>query len=133
MIQLLYFYSFSSVHYDQFSHHSKVSVIVTLQNLYTNSRYGKTFYRQASEIVMFQDRTDLTQVKTVSSKMFGKSDYLSNCFQFIRTHLTEQVLRYLVIDCSNISLLEENMKVRTNIFPTQDGKVQPIFFFQGGN
>ena len=62
--------------------------------------------------------------------MFGDRNYLPHCFDFLaeKSEDLEPHTNYLVIDSNSRSLLPRNLIVRSNIFPNENGKTNPIFF-----
>jgi hypothetical protein len=54
---------------------------------------------------------------------------LENTFAWIYKNLTEEDLKYIVLDSSSLSHLPEKLMVRTCITLNQHGKIKPIFFF----
>ena len=111
------------------SHHANITVVVTTQNIFIPSKYGKTVTRNCSTKVIFWDHSDVQLLGILSSKMFPKksSGFLLECFEWMYKN---EGTEYIVIDSSPVSLLSRQMKVRTNIFPKSEGlEAKPIFFF----
>ncbi len=111
------------------SHHSNCSLIVTCQNIFLPTKYGRTFVRNCSEKVIFFDKTDANQLSILTRQIFPRFPYfLQECFDWVFSH-TNDNLKYILIDSSSLSHLPYNAIVRTSIFPEQDGVVRMRLFF----
>ena len=111
------------------SHHSNCSLIVTCQNIFLPTKYGRTFVRNCSEKVIFFDKTDANQLSILSRQIFPRFPYfLQDCFDWIFSK-TNNPLKYILIDSSALSHLPYNAIVRTSIFPENDGVVRMRLFF----
>ncbi len=112
------------------SHHCNCSVIITSQNFFYPSKYGRTFVRNCSEKVLFFDKTDAKQLSILSMQIYpSRPTFLKSCFDWIFKYHSEEKLKYLLIDSSILSHFPHNALVRTFILPNSTGKVQPILFF----
>ncbi len=112
------------------SHHCNCSVIITSQNFFHPSKYGRTFVRNCSEKVLFFDKTDAKQLGILSMQIYpSKPTFLKTCFDWLFKHHPEEKLKYLLIDSSILSHFPHNALVRTFILPNKSGKVQPVLFF----
>ncbi len=112
------------------SHHCNCSLIVTCQNFFWPTKYGRTFVRNCSEKVIFFDKTDANQLSILSRQIFPKHPYfLQECFDWIFSHRTHDPLKYVLIDSSSLSHMPYNAIVRTCIFPETDGQVRLRLFF----
>ena len=81
----------------------------------------------------FYDRTDTLSTNRVSSKLFGKTAFLTSIFNWLKKNTKlANGSRYVVIETSQNSELADSMQVRTNIFPTKQPSgamdVSPLFF-----
>ena len=112
------------------SHHCNCSLLVTSQNFFWPTKYGRTFVRNCSEKNIFFDKTDANQLSILTRQIFPKHPYfLQNCFDWIFSHRTQDRLKYVLIDSSSLSHLPYNAVVQTCIFPDQDGVVRLRLFF----
>ncbi len=112
------------------SHHSNCSVVVTCQNIFLPTKYGRTFVRNCSEKVIFFDKTDANQLSILARQIFpGHPYFLQHCFDWIFSNRTEDSLKYILIDSSSLSHLPYNAIVRSCIFPDKNGVVRMRFFF----
>ncbi len=112
------------------SHHCNCSVIITSQNFFHPSKYGRTFVRNCSEKVLFFDKTDAKQLSILSMQIYpNKPSFLKSCFDWIFEHYPANHLKYILIDSSTLSHFPHNALVRTFIFPNELGNVQPVLFF----
>ncbi len=112
------------------SHHCNCSVIITCQNYFLPTRFGRTFVRNCSEKVIFFDKTDANQLSILTRQIFPKYPYfLQDCFDWIFRHRHSDLLKYLLIDSSTLSDFPYNAIVRSCIFPEKDGIVRMRLFF----
>ena len=125
----------------KFSHHQSLSVIWSSQCYFTRgrnkSKFGNTAILQVSEKVLFNDRSDISWMNLVSSKSFGlgRSNVLRNAMNIVcdifpanMANEGDRSGQYLVIDCSQISINDDRMKLKTNIFPNENNEFEQIFF-----
>lgn len=110
------------------SHHSNISIIFTSQNLFHPSPNALTLRRNLSEYILFFSKNDTQSISNLSRQIFGKK-FLLGCFEFLFKNFPDMYMKYLVIDCSQKSLRPRNMNCFTMIFPQEDKKIRPIFFF----
>ncbi len=114
------------------SHHCNCSVVITSQNFFYPSKYGRTFVRNCSEKVLFFDKTDAKQLSILSMQIYpNKPNFLKSCFNWIHHHRPESKLKYILIDSSILSHFPHNALVRSFIFPNEENKVYPVLFFPG--
>ena len=112
------------------SHHCNCSVVITSQNFFHPSKYGRTFVRNCSEKVLFFDKTDAKQLGMLSMQIYpNRPTFLKSCFDWIFKYHSTAKLKYLVIDSSILSHFPHNALVRTFILPNANGKIEPILFF----
>ncbi len=112
------------------SHHCNCSVVITTQNFFHPSKYGRTFVRNCSEKVLFFDKTDAKQLSMLSMQIYPNKPYfLKSCFDWIFKNHSIAQLKYILIDSSTLSYFPHNALVRTFIFPNKSGFVQPVLFF----
>ncbi len=114
------------------SHHCNCSVVITCQNYFHPSKFGRTFVRNCSEKVIFFDKTDAKQLSILSTQIFpNKPNFLKSCFDWIYKEHPQAHLKYLLIDSSVLSHFPHNVLVRSFIFPEKNssGTVRPILFF----
>ena len=82
----------------QGSHHYNVSVVYTSQNYFEKSpKYGKTFHRQLTVKVLFEDVSDISVMKNVSSQMFESASYLQRCLEIKKKSFSGDKNHYLVL------------------------------------
>lgn len=117
----------------QKSHHANISVILTTQNIFFPSKFGKSIVRNCSTTILFWDNNDIQILNTLSMQMFPKGhNFLYQCFDWLHKNNSCNLGRcpYLVIDGATQSLLSREMRVRSHIFPHHSTNViSPIFFF----
>ncbi len=112
------------------SHHSNCSVVVTCQNIFLPTKYGRTFVRNCSEKVIFFDKTDANQLSILARQIFPRfPHFLQDCFEWIFSNRVHDPLKYILIDSSSLSHLPYNAIVRSCIFPDTNGIVRMRLFF----
>lgn len=111
------------------SHHNNVSVCFSLQNFYSHSRFGRTIFRQIDYRVIFYNRLDLTEIRTLSHQICNHNPkFLIESFEFLLKNFPNNP-PYILFDGHSKSSLKQ-LFVRTRIFPQEEGEeVRPIFFF----
>lgn len=112
------------------SHHANISVILISQSIFLPAKNRLTLARNCSEKVIFHDKGDVNQLSFLSRMIYpGNSNFLSECFNYVYSATLKKDLKYLFIDSSPLSEVPHNCIVRTFIFPREDGKIRPVFFF----
>ena len=115
------------------SHHCNCSVVITCQNYFHPSKFGRTFVRNCSEKVIFFDKTDAKQLSILSTQIFpSQPNFLKNCFDWIYKEHPNTPLKYILIDSSVMSHFPHNALVRTFIFPEKEknpSTIRPVLFF----
>ena len=112
------------------SHHCNCSVIITSQNFFHPSKYGRTFVRNCSEKFLFFDKTDAKLLSILSMQLYpARPSFLKSCFDWIFKYHSKEKLKYLLIDSSILSQFPHNALVRTFILPNSAGNVEPVLFF----
>ncbi len=112
------------------SHHSNISVVIITQSMFLPAKHRLTLIRNCSEKVIFHDKIDQMQLSILSRQIFpSKPNFLQQCFEFIYKNTDKTALKYVLLDASPLSDVPYNAITRTFIFPEQDGKIRPIFFF----
>lgn len=111
------------------SNHHDCSIILCLQNFFTEGKYAKTIVRNCNYQCLFLDKGNRQYLRTLSSRIFPThSNFLSDAMEWCRTHLTNQFSHYVLVDNSSLSLLPSDMQVRTKIFKdVETGFYEPVF------
>lgn len=100
------------------SHHKNVSVIFIVQNLFFGSKHSRTIGLNSHYIVLFKNARDAAQITYLARQMYpGKSSFMVEAFR----DATSTPYSYLLIDLKPDT--EENMRVRTNVFPEETAYV----------
>ena len=100
------------------SHHKNLSVLFLTQNLFFNSKHARTMSLNAQYMVIFKNPRDAAQISHLGRQMFPSrngSKFLSEAF----VDATSRPYGYLFIDLKADT--DERLRVRTNIFPDDDG------------
>lgn len=109
-------------------HHFNITLIFTLQNFFSHSKFGRTLFRQINYRVIFYNRLDLTEIRAISNQLCQSTKFLIESFEFLRQEFPSEPC-YILIDGHMQSPLKE-LYVRSKIFPENvDGEAKPIFFF----
>jgi Ni2+-binding GTPase involved in maturation of urease and hydrogenase len=109
------------------SHHSKLSLVYTLQNAFINSKYGKSISRNSTHYVIFPNKADLLSIEFLSANIFKKRNFVSSCFKWMEKNLPSGTNYYCFINAHPRSMLEDIYKACTNVFPEDDGEKRVIF------
>lgn len=115
------------------SHHFNISYIITTQNFYFKGKYSLDVRRNASDLILFPDKTDNTALSLIGSKKYSQHPkILNHSMRWLEENVPIKANRYLVIDCNSLSNLPSKMSIRTQIIP-ESGKSepQPLFFSWG--
>jgi hypothetical protein len=106
------------------SHHSEISVIMVNQNFFASKDHSTTIARNMSSLILFNHRSDPTHISVLSRRFLRTSNFASDCFNYMRSHLGPNAQHYLCIDCETRSQLPELMNCRSQILSHET----PIFF-----
>lgn len=96
------------------SHHKNISVIFITQNIFHSSKHNRTMNLNAQYLVLFKNPRDVGQISHLSRQMYpGQGKFLVEAFK----NATNVSYGYLFLDLSPKT--DENLRVRTNIFPNE--------------
>lgn len=115
------------------SHHDKISVVVVTQDYFgARGPFRHTIMRNFTHQVLFKDLADKTTMRNISIKLVpNEPKFLLDALHWIRKNPVKcGNSRYIIIDSDQKSNLPENLRIRTNIFPTVKGdvfSVNPVF------
>lgn len=111
------------------SHHHRISCLFTLQSQFMVGRFTKQIVRQCGYRFLMRDRADILSLSHLSRQLLpGASGFLGKCFEWLQIHEPDPYRRYLLLDYDNNSVLGDNYRVRSRIFPNEAGKLEPIVF-----
>lgn len=104
--------------YSVYSSHYNISILTTSQNYFQHGKYAKTVLRNQSFLILFETRNDRQSANVISRQMFpGKTQFLTNCFNWLSRNVVDRVCRYLYVECATNSPLPGDFpQVRTNLF-----------------
>lgn len=104
------------------SHHRNLSIVYIVQNLFDKGRAHRTVSLNAQYIILFKNPRDKSQLQMLARQMFPtRSRFLASAFE----DATRDPYGYLLLDLRPET--EEDIRVRTNIFPNESGTVyQPV-------
>jgi len=106
-------------------HHSRITTLISLHNVYYNSKFSKTIRRNFNYNIFFYNRLDLRELKSLSCQLGKNSNFLQDCFDFLATKFPNENA-YVLVDGHYKSIT--SLYVRSHIFP-ENGKIEPIIFF----
>lgn len=101
------------------------------------NHFGKAAILQASEKVIFNDRSNRAMLDIISSQIFGVGHsqklrtamlILESIFPATLANHGDRSEQYLFIDCSQISPNHDGCKVRSHIFPDERGQFMQLIF-----
>ena len=97
------------------THHDKQSVIVLTQNYYQKGEVCNTLRKNAHYVILFKDPGDMSQVKTMSWRMFPENPkYLTSAYRLA----TSIPHGYLLVDRTQGT--DDSCRLRTNIVPNKE-------------
>jgi len=108
-------------------HHCNITTIFTLHNLFAPSKFGRTITRNINYKVLFSNRLDIKEIRNVSLQISNQPNFLAESFEFLNKEFPQEPA-YIVVD-GHIKSKLKKLFVRSQIFPSEDGEVRPIFFF----
>jgi len=108
-------------------HHYNITTIFTLHNLFAPSKFGRTLTRNINYKVLFSNRLDIKEIRNVSLQISNQPNFLKDSFDFLFKEFPSTP-PYIVID-GHIRSKLKHLFVRSQIFPSIDGEIRPIFFF----
>lgn len=110
------------------AHGWNTSILYTLQN-YFPLKKDLTIVRQTCYKVIFNDVSDKTYLSTISQRISGRSNFLKECFLKLKKSAPDQRYNYIMVDSHPGSdLTHRHLFIKTNIFPSNDKKIRPLFF-----
>ena len=104
-------------------HHSNITLL-SLHNVYENSRHGITVSRNTHYKVFFYNRLDLRELRFISVQLGLSANFLQDCFNFLMKTFSENP--YVLVDGHYLSKMKA-LHIRSHIFPF-NGTFQPIIF-----
>ena len=115
------------------AHNFNLSVIFVLQNFYASGKFSTTLQRNSQYKVLFYNRADIIERRTLSNQMAGSPKFFSQCFDYLLDHYPDSPSVYLLIDAHNRSNIN-SLWCRSSIFPEiHRGEITPIVFFVNKN
>ena len=112
----------------QGSHQSNTSFFLTCQNLYQNSKYKSSIFRQMTDFIIWPFPGDQSMLGYLSSQLHGDRKFLPQCMEWLKNHIENPHERYLWI-CMNIAdQSPEAYRVRANFV-----RQNPLYLMQKKN
>ena len=84
--------------------------------------------RNSSDLILFNDRTDLTVLNHISRVRLGNSQLLGHAMTWLNKNIPAKVDRYLHVESNPQVHLPAYLRVRSQIFPGSDGVVHALYF-----
>jgi len=110
------------------SHHNKCSIIFTTQNYFASSK-NKNVIRQCNYKVIFQSPSDLVLLRHIGCQIKpDDANFLIKVFERLNQLFPENAFNYVLIDGEPKSKMKD-LRIRTHIFPNENGKIEPLCFF----
>ena len=104
------------------SHHTNSSIILIVQNIYSQQREMRDISLNAHYITILKNPRDKQQVSTLDSQMFpGRGRFLTQCYE----NATISPHGYLFISTNQYT--SDELRVRTNIFPDDEQKLVYVY------
>jgi len=114
--------------FSRHSRHNSCSMIFTIQNYFADSK-SKTIIRQCNYKVIFQSPTDLVLLRHISCQIKpDDGNFLIKVFQKLDKLFPTTRHKYILIDGEPESPMKD-LRIRSNIFPNSNGRIEPICFF----
>jgi len=106
-------------------HHHSVTTVFSMQDYYHHSRHRLTFMKNCAYRVIFYNRLDLTEIRTISVQIAANPKFLIESFEFLKSEYPDDP-PYIIFDGSGKSPLK-NLFVRSRIFPLfGTNEIKPI-------
>ena len=94
------------------SHHRNLSVILMLQNLFHQGKYGRDISLNTHYFILFKNMRDINQIKVLGNQL-GIRTKLENAY----SDATQELFSYILLDLSPSS--NSNYMLRSHIFPEE--------------
>lgn len=114
-------------------HNFNISVAFTFQNYFVRGKHGNTFSRNCQYKVLFYNRSELLELRNISSQVVDTPKFFKFNFQYLTSQFPNDPSHYILLDSHPRSQLSE-MWCRSHIFPNvPGGTINPIIFFTNPN
>lgn len=101
--------------YTKISHHSNMTVIFIVQNIFNQGQQMRNISLNSHYLVLTKNRRDLMQVKTLGNQLYGETSFFSDAY---KKAVLDREYGYLLVDLTPTT--EEKYRLRTSIFPGED-------------
>ena len=100
--------------FTKYSHHSNVSVVYIIQNVFDKNKENRTISLNSHYLVLFKNPRDATQIVNLAKQMYpGQNRFLKEAY----SDATSRPYGYLLIDLKQNT--PDSIRIRTNIFPDE--------------
>ncbi len=114
-------------------HNYNISVVFVFQNYFARGPFGNTLVRNCQYKVLFYNRGESMELRTISSQTVDAPKFLAFCFKYLKRNFHDSPSQYILLDSHLRSSLDELM-IRSHIFPQKPGgEVKPLIFFVNPN
>ena len=104
------------------SHHSNLSVIYIVQNLFYQGKGSRSISLNSHYLVLFKNPRGKMQILTLAKQMYPRqTDFFLNQYK----EAVKRPFGYLLIDLKTTT--EDNCRLRTNVLPSEEGFNQARF------
>jgi hypothetical protein len=101
------------------SRHRNITVFLILQNLFPKGKYYTDISRNSNYIVIMKNPIGINQIKLLEQRIYGKgSKFLEQAYI---DSTKKNPYSYILLDFNQET--SDNLRVRTNIFPTDENKI----------
>jgi len=101
------------------SRHKNIMVFLILQNLFPKGKYYTDISRNSNYIVIMKNPIGINQIKLLEQRIYGKgSKFLEQAYI---DSTKKNPYSYILLDFNQET--SDNLRVRTNIFPTDENKI----------
>ena len=98
----------------QGSHQSDTSFFLTCQNLYQNSKYKASIFRQITDFIIWPFVGDHSMLAYLSSQLQGDRKFLPACMEWIKKNIANPHERYLWIALNIADNTDDKYRIRAN-------------------
>ncbi|KAF8785816.1 hypothetical protein HNY73_011319 [Argiope bruennichi] len=98
------------------AHHSRISVILILQNLFPRNKVMRDISLNAQYIILFKNNRDVGQIQCFARQLYGNK---AASFMDAYKKSTQGYFNYLLVDLHPRT--DEKYRLRESVFPDTDG------------
>lgn len=100
------------------SHHRNLSVLLLVQNLFSNGKFSRTISLNCHYMVLFKSPRDASQITTLAAQMYpSKTAFLKSAYALA----THQAHGYLLLDLKQQT--PDALRLRTSVLPHEQSMI----------